>query len=341
VTDRRRRDVGTIVAWLKPAIDGLRDAAVLVDDHSGIVVRAFCSIVRAEVCAVLLLVPGRRRFGAAVWVWADCRTGVRPVLAVRVSTGQTMVRSPRDSAEYLTCECRNPCPQTEPFVYDGTMTSNGAPLRVIGYVRVSTDKQEIGPEVQIDALTAEAAKMGWDLTIVREDAVSAATVSKRPLMRQALADLKAKKFDALAVQKLDRLSRSTDDGSTLLANSTRQGWAIVCLDLGVDTATIMGAGMFNMALNFAEMERRRIGERTKDGMAKIKANDPGKHMGRPSSQSPAAFDRIRHLRTTLSMAKTAAVLNAEGVPTATGGTWHASTISRIEQSTAYRRTAHS
>lgn len=53
---------------------------------------------------------------------------------------------------------------------------------------------------------AEAKRMEWELTIVREDAVSAATVAKRPLMLQALADLKAKRYDGLAVSKLAKVS---------------------------------------------------------------------------------------------------------------------------------------
>lgn len=216
------------------------------------------------------------------------------------------------------------------------MPSTETPLRVIGYVRVSTDKQEVGPEVQIDTLTAEAIRMGWDLTIVREDARSAATVSGRPLIRKALADLKSKKFDALAVSKLDRLSRNMDDGTTLLANSTRQKWAIICLDLGVDTATIMGAGMFNMALNFAEIERKRIGERTREAMARIKAENPDKVMGRRSVLPVSTLDKIHELRSAgLSMAKTAAALTAAAVPTATGARWHASTIKQVEESTGY------
>ncbi|HEX2924558.1 MAG TPA: recombinase family protein, partial [Chloroflexota bacterium] len=47
-------------------------------------------------------------------------------------------------------------------IYSWVMT-NEKP-RIIGYVRVSTDKQDIGPEVQIDALREEAARMGWELT---------------------------------------------------------------------------------------------------------------------------------------------------------------------------------
>jgi DNA invertase Pin-like site-specific DNA recombinase len=203
--------------------------------------------------------------------------------------------------------------------------------RIIGYVRVSTDKQDIGPEVQIDALREEAARMGWELTIVREDAVSAATVAKRPLMLQALADLKAKRYDGLAVSKLDRLSRNMEDGTRLLADSQRQGWRIVCLDLGVDTATIMGAGMFNMALNFAEIERRVIGLRTKDAMAKLKET---KHVGRPRTLPADVVELVRDLRERgQTMAVIAAQLNADGVPTASGeGQWTTSKVQSVLKS---------
>lgn len=203
--------------------------------------------------------------------------------------------------------------------------------RIIGYVRVSTDKQDIGPEVQIDALREEAARMGWELTIVREDAVSAATVAKRPLMLQALADLKAKRYDGLAVSKLDRLSRNMEDGTRLLADSQRQGWRIVCLDLGVDTATIMGAGMFNMALNFAEIERRVIGKRTKDAMAKLKET---KHVGRPRVLPADVVALVRGLREQgQTMATIAAQLNADGVATSNGeGVWTTSKVQSVLKS---------
>jgi DNA invertase Pin-like site-specific DNA recombinase len=196
------------------------------------------------------------------------------------------------------------------------MTTADTPLRIIGYVRVSTDKQDISPEVQIQELQAEAARMAYNLTIVREDAASAATVSKRPLMVQALADLKAGKYHGLMVSKLDRLSRNMEDGTRLLADSQRQGWRIICLDLGVDTATIMGAGMYNMALNFAEIERKFIGKRTKDAMAKLKET---KHVGRPRALSADTIAQVVRLRESgLTMKAVADQLNADGVPSASG-----------------------
>lgn len=213
--------------------------------------------------------------------------------------------------------------------YYGDMTNEK--LRIIGYVRVSTDMQDIGPEVQIDELVAEAKRMDWELTIVREDAVSAATVAKRPLMLQALADLKAKRYDGLAVSKLDRLSRNMEDGTRLLADSQRQGWRIVCLDLGVDTATIMGAGMFNMALNFAEIERRMIGKRTKDAMAKLKET---KHVGRPRGLPADVVAAVVGMREQgQTMASIAAQLNADGVATSNGqGEWTSSKVQSVLKS---------
>ncbi|WP_139007399.1 recombinase family protein [Arthrobacter crystallopoietes] len=196
------------------------------------------------------------------------------------------------------------------------MTKVDTPIKMIGYVRVSTDKQDISPDVQIQELQLEAKRMGWELTIVREDAVSAATVAKRPLMLQALADLKAGKYAGLAVSKLDRLSRNMEDGTRLLADSQRQGWRIVCLDLGVDTATIMGAGMYNMALNFAEIERKFIGKRTKDAMAKLKET---KHVGRPRALPAETIAQAVQLRETgLTLKAIADQLNADGVPSASG-----------------------
>lgn len=213
------------------------------------------------------------------------------------------------------------------------MTTTDAPIKIIGYVRVSTDKQDIGPEVQIAELTAEARRMGYELHIVREDAASAATVAKRPLMVQALADMKAGKYHGLMVSKLDRLSRNMEDGTRLLADSQRQGWRIICLDLGVDTATIMGAGMYNMALNFAEIERKFIGKRTKDAMAKLGET---KHLGRKRQLPAETVDRIKAARASgASMAKIAAGLNEDGVATSQGGAkWYASTVKAVLDSVA-------
>lgn len=195
---------------------------------------------------------------------------------------------------------------------------------MVGYVRVSTNKQEIGPDVQRGELELAAERNGWDLTVVEEFGVSAATVAKRPQMLRVLEDLEASRYDGLVVSKLDRLSRSTADGARLLADSLRQGWRIVCLDLGVDTSTIMGAGMFNMALNFAEIERKMIGQRTSAAMSKLRET---KHVGRPRTLPAETVELAVTLRTSgRTIQGVADALNEAGVPTATGGEWNVARV---------------
>jgi len=202
-------------------------------------------------------------------------------------------------------------------------------LKVIGYIRVSTSKQDIGPEVQLAALEAEAKRNGWELTIYREDAASGKSLKNRPVLASALADLKAGTHEALAVSKLDRLSRSVADFAGMLETANRQRWALICLDLGIDTSTITGAAMAQVTCTFAEMERKKIAERTRDGMAKIKATT-GKHMGRRSSLPEATVKRIVSERESgASLARIAQSLNDGAVPTATGGKWYASTVRQI------------
>lgn len=197
----------------------------------------------------------------------------------------------------------------------------GEPLRVIGYVRVSTNKQEIGPEVQVDALQSMATLVGnWQLDLRREDAASGKSMEGRPVLAQALADLKAGRADMLAVSKLDRLSRSVADFARILDDAEREGWHVACLDLNVDTSTTMGRGMAHMTAVFAEMERRRISERTKEGLALVRAS--GKPLGRPSGISVDAVLRATELYALdLSLQDVADQLNEEGVPTPTGGQW--------------------
>jgi DNA invertase Pin-like site-specific DNA recombinase len=209
-------------------------------------------------------------------------------------------------------------------------------IRVVGYIRVSTDKQDISPDVQRAELLREANRMGYELELVEELAASAATISKRPKMLALLADLKAGKYQGLMVSKLDRLSRNMEDGTRLLADSQRQGWRIICLDLGVDTATIMGAGMYNMALNFAEIERKFIGARTAAAMQEKAAQ--GEHMGRTAVLPVEVMLRIHADRERgLSLRKIAEALTAEGVTTATGKAWHASTVKAVLESVTLRR----
>ena len=87
-------------------------------------------------------------------------------------------------------------------------------MRVIGYVRVSTEEQGMsgaGLQAQRAAIIAECERRGWTLVEIAEDVGRSGKDLKRPGIRAALDMLAAGDASALVVAKLDRLSRSMLD----------------------------------------------------------------------------------------------------------------------------------
>lgn len=217
------------------------------------------------------------------------------------------------------------------------------PLRVLGYVRRSTDKQAMSPETQARRLRDAADVFGWDLTIREEDAASAKSLDGRPVLAAALADLDAGQADALAVAALDRLARSTRDFADVLDRAERQSWSVVCLDLGVDTSTDSGRLVADIRAAVAQWERRIIASRTREGMATIRATT-GKHMGRPSAIPTDVEERIYDLarHQGLSASAIAEQMETEGVarPTARSKSWHHSHVLAAIRRVEVRRSAY-
>lgn len=191
-------------------------------------------------------------------------------------------------------------------------------MKVIGYVRVSTEKQDIGPVVQEQALRHEAERHGWELDLRFELGVSAKSLHNRPVLLAALDDVKAKRADAIAVYRLDRLSRSVHDFSGLLQDSERQGWGLIALDLALDTTSPTGALMAHVVSSFSQFERSRIAERTKQAMANLPPERKEK-VGRPASVSESTVARIVELhREGKGPSAIARVLATENIVTPSG-----------------------
>lgn len=203
---------------------------------------------------------------------------------------------------------------------------------VLGYVRVSTDEQAAsggGLAAQRAAILAEAQRRGWRLVDVLEDAGFTGSNLNRPGIAAALAALQSRQADALVVAKLDRLSRSMLDFAGLMARSTKEGWALVALDLGVDTSTPAGEAMANVLATFSQFERRLIGQRTREALAAKRA--AGVRLGRPPSV-PADVEGLvrRRYAAGATLQAIADELNTKGIPTARGGQrWHVSTIAGV------------
>jgi DNA invertase Pin-like site-specific DNA recombinase len=205
--------------------------------------------------------------------------------------------------------------------------------RVLGYVRVSTAEQGrsgLGLEAQRSAIEVECRRRGWELASFYRDVHSGKSTNGRHELHRALDDLGARRAEGLVVAKLDRLSRSVVDFGRVLKLSQRHDWALVILDLDLDTSAPTGKLMANVLISVAEWERDAIAARTVAGLAAKKAR--GERLGRVRQITPALERRIVRMRQRgMSFQAIATKLTSEQIPTPAGGAkaWSWTTIQRV------------
>ncbi|MEW9810137.1 MAG: recombinase family protein (plasmid) [Candidatus Symbiodolus clandestinus] len=147
--------------------------------------------------------------------------------------------------------------------------------KLVGYVRVSTQDQEV--QLQVDALE----KAGCAKNMIFIDKISGIK-SERPGLEKCLARLTA--GDTLLVWRLDRLGRSMPHLVQLIEDLGQKGIGFRSLCDGViDTTTASGELIFNIFSSLAQFERRLIQERTRAGLAAARAR--GKQGGRKKISS--------------------------------------------------------
>lgn len=206
-------------------------------------------------------------------------------------------------------------------------------MRVIGYMRVSTEEQgdsRAGLEAQEAAIRAEVERRGWELVDMRYDIASGKSMRKRDRLGETLRDLSAGTAEILVVAKLDRLSRSVLDFASIMELAANEKWSLAVLDLGVDTTTPNGELVANIMISMAQWERRIIGDRTKAALKAVRAR--GTQVGRKANVSAETLATIRTMRTAgLSWQRIANALTASNIPTSQGGQWHAATVRRLVQ----------
>jgi DNA invertase Pin-like site-specific DNA recombinase len=209
-------------------------------------------------------------------------------------------------------------------------------MQVIGYVRVSTQDQGrsgLGLRAQREAIKRECQRRGWTLSEVIEDRCSGKDTN-RPGLTRALAMLEAGDAGGLVAAKLDRLCRSVRDFGELVEKAGAQGWSLVCLDLGMDTSTAMGAAMAQMVSVFSELERKLIGERISAALREKRRK--GIKLGRKSALPAKVVERItREREGGASLQAIAHGLNRDRIRTGQGGKrWWASSVRAVLRSQA-------
>lgn len=163
-------------------------------------------------------------------------------------------------------------------------------MRVAIYVRVSKKDGRQDTTNQINQLITFAAQQpGWKITKTYQDRVTGKH-SNRQAFQDMLADAKAKKFDVLLFWSLDRLTREGALRTLQYLNDLAE-WGIGYRSLTeqyLDTCNIFKDAVISILAVIAQQERIRLSERTKAGLARVKAAGlPGPHgfygPGRPTA----------------------------------------------------------
>jgi putative DNA-invertase from lambdoid prophage Rac len=175
-------------------------------------------------------------------------------------------------------------------------------MRIFSYCRVSTTEQTT--ENQILAIRQKGYEVNEARTI--SETVSGSIEAMKREKFKMLINHQMERGDMLVVLKLDRLGRDNIDVQNTINQLTDKGIKVVCLDLPVaDLSSAEGKLMLQMFSAFAEFERNRIRERTKEGLERAKAE--GKKLGRPEAHKTTALVQTKKADG-LSQSKAAEVL---------------------------------
>lgn len=151
-------------------------------------------------------------------------------------------------------------------------------MRVAIYGRVSTRDKGQDIDMQLSELQAYAEARQWSIFRVYTDNGISGSKADRPAFLDLLSDARQRRFDAVAVWKLDRFSRSMRDLINTVSELQEIGISFVSLRDQLDFTTAAGKLQFHIISAFAEFERALISERVKSGIAN--AVRKGKHHGR-------------------------------------------------------------
>ncbi len=223
---------------------------------------------------------------------------------------------------------------------------------MICYIRVSTQVQaEEGVSLGAQRAKLTAYAQAFDLEVVEviaDEGLSAKNLD-RPGLQRALRLIEDGLADAIAVVKLDRLSRSVRDlGHLIETYFAKPTCSLISVAENLNTHNAAGRLVVNMLISVAAWEREICAERTKDALFQLKSE--GVRLGREGygwrrsdeldaegrkivievEEEREAVARVLDLHGAgLSLRAIAGALTAEGRATKRGGAWRSETIRKI------------
>ena len=163
-------------------------------------------------------------------------------------------------------------------------------MKVIIYSRVSTGEQDTTNQTAV--LTDWAKRRGFEVNGIYQEEESAWKAGHQRELARLLDDASKRRFDTILVWTFDRRSREGPLAILTLVNrlkicgvkvlSYQESWT--------EAPGELGELMYALTGWVARMESQRRSERTKAGLAKVRAQ--GRHLGRP----PRSKDKRKRIR---------------------------------------------
>jgi site-specific DNA recombinase len=227
------------------------------------------------------------------------------------------------------------------------MRSGEAGQRVAIYARVSSQEQAVegvSIEAQLAALRAYAKSQGWEVVDEYIDGGYSGGTDDRPALKRLLIDANQRRFNIVAVCKLDRYFRNLRLLLNHLHHLEQMGIKFVSTQEGLDTSTPYGKFAVQIMGVIAEFERGRIGERVKDSRRYLISggNWPGgrtvfgyrwltgEHRWKVVPEEAEIVRRVfgLYVNDKIGTESIASILNKDGLRTRSGADWHYSNISQ-------------
>jgi len=155
-------------------------------------------------------------------------------------------------------------------------------MKVIGYIRVSTEEQASGGhslESQRARVKAYSDLYGHEVVEVVEDAGYSAKSMDRPGMQRVLDAVRAREVEGVVVTRLDRLTRRMGDlvdyvrlceeKSNGRGRARSKAVALMAVEEKLDTSTPSGMMLIHLLGTLAEWERGMIGQRVRETMSSM------------------------------------------------------------------------
>ena len=151
---------------------------------------------------------------------------------------------------------------------------NGNEKYIAIYSRKSkfTGKGEsIGNQIELckEYIQTHYTEIPQDHILVYEDEGFSGGHLNRPDLKKMMEAARQRRFKAIIVYRLDRISRNISDFSSLIEELSRLDIAFISIREQFDTGTPMGRAMMYIASVFSQLERETIAERIRDNMHEL------------------------------------------------------------------------